>query len=50
MILGTLIDLGIPFKYLEDCFDSIPLTDFDTKVTPVQRNGIKAMSVIVGMV
>ncbi len=49
MILGTLIELGIPLKYLEDRLNSIPLTDFDITVTPVQRNGIKAMSVIVGM-
>ena len=50
MTLGALIDLGVPLKYLEDRLNSIPLTDFNLTVTPVHRNGIRAMSVIVGMV
>ena len=49
MTLGALIDLGVPLKYLEDRLNSIPLTDFDITVTPVHRNGIRAMSVSVGM-
>jgi uncharacterized protein (TIGR00299 family) protein len=50
MTLGALIDLGVPLKYLEDRLNSIPLTDFNLTVTPVHRNGIRAMSVVVGMV
>ena len=49
MTLGALIDLGVPVNYLENHLNSIPLKDFDITVTPVHRNGIKAMSVIVGM-
>jgi hypothetical protein len=49
MILGALIDLGVPLKYLEDRLNSIPFTDFDITLTPVQPNGIKAMLVIVGI-
>ena len=48
MTLGALIDLGVPLKYLEDRLKSIPLTGFDITVTPVHRNGIRAMSVIIG--
>jgi uncharacterized protein (DUF111 family) len=49
MTLGALIDLGVPLKYLQDRLSSIPLKDFDITVTPVHRNGIRAMSVRVGM-
>lgn len=49
MTLGALVDLGVPVKYLENHLNSIPLKDFDLTVTPVHRNGIRAMSVIVGM-
>ncbi len=49
MTLGALIDLGVPLKYLEVRLNSIPLTNFDITVTPVHRNGIRAMSVVVGM-
>ena len=49
MTLGALIDLGVPLKYLQDRLTSIPLKDFDITVTPVHRNGIRAMSVSVGM-
>ena len=49
MTLGALIDLGVPLNYLQDRLSSIPLKDFDITVTPVQRNGIRAMSVNVGM-
>ena len=49
MTLGALIDLGVPVKYLENHLYSIPLKDFDITVTPVHRNGIKAMSVSVGI-
>ena len=49
MTLGALIDLGVPLKYLQDHLSSIPLKDFDITVTPVHRNGIRAMSVSVGV-
>ena len=49
MTLGALIDLGVPLKYLQDHLSSIPLKDFDITVTPIHRNGIRAMSVRVGM-
>ena len=49
MTLGALIDLGVPLKYLENRLNSILLKNFDVTVTPVHRNGISAMSVVVGM-
>jgi len=49
MTLGALINLGVPLKYLQDHLSSIPLKDFDITVTPVHRNGIRAMAVSVGM-
>jgi pyridinium-3,5-bisthiocarboxylic acid mononucleotide nickel chelatase len=47
MTLGALIDLGVPVKHLERRLKSIPLKNFDLAVTPVHRNGIRAMSIIV---
>ncbi len=49
MTLGALIDLGVPLKYLENHLNSIPLKNFDVTVTPIHRNGISAMSVMVDM-
>jgi len=49
MTLGALIDLGVPLTYLKDRLNSIPLADFDITATPVDYNGIRAMSVSVGV-
>lgn len=49
MILGALIDLGVPLKYLEDRLNSLPHADFEITVTPVHHKGIRAMSVSVGV-
>jgi len=49
MTLGALIDLGVPLKYLDERLRSIRLKDFNVTATPVHRNGIKAMSVNVGI-
>jgi len=49
MILGALIDLGVPLNYLEDHLNSLPHTDFEITVTPVHHKGIRAMSVSVGV-
>jgi uncharacterized protein (TIGR00299 family) protein len=47
MILGALIDLGVPIEWLKDQLHQIPLADFDIAANPVQRHGIRATSVSV---
>ena len=45
MTLGALIDLGVPLDWLKEHLKRIPLTNFELTMTPVQRNGMHAMSV-----
>ena len=45
MTLGALIDLGVPLQWLKENLSRLPLTDFDIKVTPVDRSGIHATAV-----
>jgi uncharacterized protein (TIGR00299 family) protein len=47
MTLGALIDLGVPLELLKNHLRSIPIGDFDITATPVHRNGIHAMAVVV---
>jgi uncharacterized protein (TIGR00299 family) protein len=42
MTLGALVDLGVPLDWLRDRLRSIPLTNFDLVLSPVQRNGMHA--------
>jgi uncharacterized protein (TIGR00299 family) protein len=47
MILGALIDLGVPIKQLEEDLQKLPLNGYDLKVKTVQRNHIRATDVAV---
>ncbi len=47
MVLGALIDLGTPVKWLQKELSRLPLAGFHLTVTPVMRNGIQATSVSV---
>jgi uncharacterized protein (TIGR00299 family) protein len=47
-ILGALIDLGVPLKYLEDNLNSLLHADFEIAVTPIHHKGIRAISVSFG--
>jgi len=49
MILGALIDLGVPVPWLKDHLSRLPLTGFDVAVSSVTRHGIRATSVQVGI-
>ncbi len=49
MILGALLDLGVPLEWLKEQLRRVPLADFDIVVRPVQRHGIQAASVRVAV-
>ncbi len=45
MILGALIDIGVPLKWLKGQLSEMPLSGFDLTKTSVFRNGIHATKV-----
>jgi pyridinium-3,5-bisthiocarboxylic acid mononucleotide nickel chelatase len=45
MTLGAFFDLGVPVEWLQDRFETLPLTGFEVLVETVSRNGIQAKSV-----
>jgi len=45
MILGALIDAGMPIKKLEDLLSGLNLSEFDLKVVEVSKNGFRAIKV-----
>lgn len=42
MILGALIDLGVPLPWIKESIAELPLSDFDIRVDQVNYNGIRA--------
>ncbi|THB80411.1 MAG: nickel pincer cofactor biosynthesis protein LarC [Desulfobacteraceae bacterium] len=47
MILGTLVDLGVPLDFLNDTMALVPLSGFELRCETVERNHLTASSVTV---
>lgn len=45
MVLGALLDVGVPLDYLTDELDKLPLTNYELRAKEVIRGGLKATKV-----